>query len=157
MSMVYSYAYSIFDKIAFLIKKVYDIDIDEDRIYFTYGGLFKRKVKNTNVKFKDIRNSNIVPLYRSMKKVREKCNPTDALDIGTLKHYELRNTIEHKSLDLVEDGELKRNTDFLLETIRDTMMYTYMLLSGNLPNEDWHKPVFTGTTYIRAVKKLSEG
>lgn len=156
MAMVYSYAYSIFDKIAFLIKKVYDLDIDEDGIYFTNFGMFEKKIKNTDVKFKNIRNSNIVPLYRAMKKVRAKNKPADALDIGTWKHYELRNTIEHKSLDLVEDGELKRNTDFLLETIRDTIMYTYMLLHGYLPDEDLSKSVFTGTTYIRAIKTLNE-
>ena len=128
MSMVYSYAYSIFDKVAFLIKNIYDLDIDEDRIYFTERGLFEKKIKNTDTKFKNLKNQNIVPLYRAMKKVREKNEITDALNMGTFKHYELRNTIEHKSLDLVDDEELKRNTQFLLGTIRNTILYSHMLL-----------------------------
>ncbi len=156
MSMVYSYAYSIFDKVAFLIKNVYDLDVNEDRVYFNKKCLFDKKIKGTNIKFKNLKNSNIVPLYRIMKKVREKYEFVDALNIGTFKHYELRNTIEHKSIDLVDEDILKRNVDFLLRSVKDLILYTFMLLHSHSPNQELDKLTFTGTTYVKALKILTD-
>ena len=98
MSIVYSYIYSIFDKIAFLIKKVLDLNISDDKVGFTKQGLFNIKVAKTNIKFSSLQNNNILPLYLIMKQVRGKQDLSEALKVGTFEHNELRNTIEHKSL-----------------------------------------------------------
>ena len=45
MCSTYCFLYSIFDKIAFLLKSVYIINIKEDIVDFTQGNLFDRKYK----------------------------------------------------------------------------------------------------------------
>ena len=151
MSMTYSYAYSIFDKIAFLLKKVYDLDINEDNVFFTKNGLFDAKIKGTEIKFGNIKNINIASLYLLMKDVRSKQKITNALQVGTMEHNELRNAIDHKSIFLVEEGKLKRNTSFLLENVRNAILYTFMLLYGYSENKDYETPSTISTTFFRAI------
>lgn len=155
MSMAYSYAYSIFDKIAYLITKVCDLDNENDMIYFTKGGLFNRKTKNTNFTFKEIKNINIIPLYRLMKQVRVPNNIKNALQTGTFEHRELRNTIEHKSIYLVKDSKLKTNTDFLLNSVRDAILYTYMFLQTATVENFYEKTTLPKTLYFDALLKSS--
>ena len=155
MSMAYSYAYSIFDKIAYLITKVCDLDNENDMIYFTKGGLFNRKIKNTNFTFKEIKNINIIPLYRLMKQVRVPNNIKNALQTGTFEHRELRNTIEHKSIYLVKDSKLKTNTDFLLNSVRDAILYTYMFLQTATVENFYEKTTLPKTLYFDALLKSS--
>ena len=158
MAMAYSYAYSIFDKIAFLLKKAYDLNIDEDYVGFTKKTLFDVKTGETGMSFGDIKNINIVPLYFIMKQVREKNNSNvkNALNVGTWEHNELRNMIDHKSLSLVEEDKLKRNTKILLEYARNAILYTYMLLHSCYPKTDYCKPTAISTAFFRAIIKISE-
>ena len=43
MCSVYSFAYSIYDKFAYLFRAVYDIDVPEDKVDFTEKNLFSRQ------------------------------------------------------------------------------------------------------------------
>lgn len=127
MSMAYSYVYSIFDKIAFLIAKVFGIDV-EKKVDFSEGNLFCKGIYSTKQLFKNVKNNNIIPLYLIMKEVREKNNIKNALAIGTFEHNELRNKIEHKSIVMVDDKILRRNTLHLLYEARNAILHTFMLL-----------------------------
>lgn len=152
MSMVYSYLYSIFDKIAYLLKNVYDLDINEDRIYFTNKGLFDRKFKNSDIKFKELPNFTILPLYLIMKDVRVANETNNALEIGTFEHNELRNTIDHKSIYLVDGDKLKRNALILLERARNAILYTFMLLYSQPNNQNLEGISFIYTTLFCALE-----
>ena len=152
MSMVYSYLYSIFDKIAYLLKNVYDLDINEDRIYFTNKGLFDRKFKNSDIKFKELSNFTILPLYLIMKDVRVANETNNALEIGTFEHNELRNTIDHKSIYLVDGDKLKRNALIILERARNAILYTFMLLYSQPNNQNLEGISFIYTTLFCALE-----
>ncbi|MCI5702292.1 MAG: LA2681 family HEPN domain-containing protein [Erysipelotrichaceae bacterium] len=152
MSIVYSYLYSIFDKIAYLLKNVYDLDIKEDRIYFTNKGLFDRKFKNSDIKFKELSNFTILPLYLIMKEVRVANETNNALEIGTFEHNELRNTIDHKSIYLVDGDKLKRNALILLERARNAILYTFMLLYSQPNNQNLEGISFIYTTLFCALE-----
>lgn len=156
MSSIYSYIYSIFDKIAFVIKKVLDMNIDDDKVGFTKNGLFDCKLNKFDVEFSALLNNNIVPLYLIMKQVREKQKISNALMIGTFEFNELRNTIEHKSVLLVDESKLKRNSIELLSKARDAILYSFMLLYSidkNF-NNDFISCVFT--TYIEALNDMEK-
>lgn len=155
MSMTYSYTYSIFDKIAFLLKKAFDLDIDEDNVSFTKRGLFDVKIKGTEIKFSDIKNANIPSLYFIMREVRTKQKITNVVQVGTMEHNELRNNIDHKSIFLVDDSKLKRNADYLLEHARNVILYTFMLLHNYSENKDYETPSAISTAFFRAIISTS--
>ena len=154
MAMTYSYTYSIFDKVAFLLMKVYKLKISEDRSAFTENGLFDVKIGDTEIQFKDLKNNNIIPLYLIMKEVREKQKIKDAIQMGTFQHNELRNTIDHKSLTLVTDEWLKSNTILLMRFARDIILHTFMLLHG-YSEENKNNDVFAGisTAFLKSILK----
>ena len=149
MSMVYIYAYAIFDKIAYLLSKVYNLNIGDDTTSFTQGNLFDVKIKGSDIRFRDIKNNNILPLYIIMKKARAKQKFSNALQIGTFEHNELRNTIDHKSLALVDETKLKRNASILLELARDAILYTFMLLHSCPSNTTDNLPSAISTTFSK--------
>lgn len=154
MASIYSYIYSIFDKIAFVLKKELDLSVDDDTVGFTKNGLFDCKLNNQDKTFSSLRNNNIVPLYLIMKQVREKQKTFKALVVGTFEFNELRNSIEHKSLLLVDESKLKRNSIELLSKARDAILYSFMLLYSidrNL-NNDSISCIFT--TYIEALNDI---
>ncbi|MGN1327599.1 MAG: LA2681 family HEPN domain-containing protein [Clostridia bacterium] len=153
---IYSYTYSIFDKIAFLIKKECDLNKDDDNIGFTKNGLFDVKIKNSNISFSSLRNNNIVPLYFIMKQVREKQKISTALMVGTFELNELRNTIEHKSTLLIDECKLKRNSIEILAKARDAILYTFMLLYS--VNKDIENDSISTilTTYIKAINEIEK-
>lgn len=151
MSMVYSYTYTIFDKIAYLLSKVYNLNIDDDKTGFTEKGLFKVKIKDSNIRFRDIKNNNILPLYIIMKEAREKNKFNNALQVGTFEHNELRNTIDHKSFALVDEMKLRRNAPMLLERVRDAILYTFMLLSSCPSNTTTNSPTAISTTFLKTL------
>lgn len=155
MSMAYSYAYSIFDKIAFLLTKVYNLNIDEDNTGFAKNSLFDVKIKGADISFGKIKNVNIIPLYRIMKEVRAKQKIKNALQIGTLQHNELRNTIEHKSIALVEEDKLKYNSLCLLQRTRNVILHTFMLLHGYSKEMDYNMATATSTSFLKAILKDS--
>ena len=151
MSMVYIYAYSIFDKIAYLLSKVYNLNIDDDQTSFSQNRLFDVKIKDSDIRFRDIKNNNILPLYIIMKKAREKNKFNNALQVGTFEHNELRNTIDHKSLALVDEMKLRRNAPMLLEMVRDTILYTFMLLSSCPSDTTVNLTTAISTTFFKAL------
>lgn len=155
MSIVYSYIYSVFDKIAFFIKKVLDLNISDDNVGFTKQGLFNIKVAKTNIKFSSLENNNILPLYLIMKQVRGKQDLSDDLKVGTFEHNELLNTIEHKSLVLVDDNKLKRNSLEIIQKARDAILYTFMLLSS-LEKDNMNNSISAiSTTYLKIINTLN--
>lgn len=154
MSMAYSYIYSIFDKIAFLIKRVLDLNISDDCVGFTKQGLFNVKLNKSDIKFSSLQNNNILPLYLIMKQVRGKQDLSDALKVGTFEHNELRNTIEHKSLILVDDNKLKRNSLEILQKARDAILYTFMLLYSIDKKYSNDSISAINTTYLKIVNQL---
>lgn len=156
VSMVYSYLYSIFDKTAYLIKNVYNLDIQESRIYFTDDGLFNKKFKDMDMKFKELSNFTVLPLYLIMKDVRTQNKIEDALQVGTFEHNELRNSIDHKSIYLVDSDKLKRNILILLGKTRDTILYTFMLFYSQSSNVEYDKFSTIYTTYFYALDSMNK-
>lgn len=152
MSMVYSYLYSIFDKIAYLLKNVYDLDINERDIYFTNNGLFDRKFKDLDIKFKELSNSAMLPLYLIMRDVRRLNKIDNSLQVGTFEHNELRNTIDHKSIFLVSEDKLKRNGLILLEKTRNSILYTFMLLYSQPNDKNYNGITTIYTTLFYALE-----
>jgi len=156
MCMTYSYAYSIFDKIAYLLKKVYALKIGDDNTSFTKHGLFDVKIEGTDIRFKDIKNNNVLPLYLIMKEVREKQNIVNALQVGTFEHNELRNAIDHKSIALVSDYKLKRNASILLGHVRNAILYAFMLLHSCNEVELCDKTSAIETTFYKALINIEQ-
>lgn len=156
MCMTYSYAYSIFDKIAYLLKKVYALKIGDDNTSFTKHGLFDVKIDGTNIRFKDIKNNNVLPLYLIMKEVREKQNIVNTLQVGTFEHNELRNTIDHKSIALVSDDKLKRNASILLGHARNAILYAFMLLHSCNEVELCGKTSAIETTFYKSLMNIEQ-
>ena len=155
--MVFSYAYSILDKLAFLFRDVYDIDASEDEIQFTQDKLFDRKLNGKIICFKNIKNSNIYPLYSIMQRVRSKQKITDAIKMVAFDFHNLRNTIEHKSILKIDENQLKSHSIFLLKNIRDAILYSFMLLrslnKNNISVDDYSA---IANTYVNAIVQLSQ-
>jgi hypothetical protein len=62
--MVFSYTYSILDKLAFLLKQIYNLKIADDKVAFTQGGFFDLKFQTVDKRFRDVKNINIYTLNR---------------------------------------------------------------------------------------------
>lgn len=154
MAMTYSYIYSIFDKIAFLLKHVYDLLIDDKRIYFNKK-FFEKNISSCELKFKNIKNDNIWPLFIIMNDIQENRDQATILQACTFEHNLLRNFIQHRSIYLVEDDKLKRNTIVLLKLARDAILHTFALIkSCGMPVE---QDIMTGlgTTLQHTYLRLS--
>lgn len=156
LSSIYSYIYSIFDKIAFVLKKEFDLNVDDDKVGFTRNGLFDCKFNKLDKTFSSLCNNNIVPLYLIMKQVREKQKISNALMVGTFEFNELRNTVEHKSLLLVDESKLKRNSIELLSKARDAILYSFMLLYSIDRNFNNDSISCILTTYIEALDDIEK-
>lgn len=155
--MVFSYAYTIFDKIAFLFKDVYDIDVGDDKVGFTKNNLFDRKFRNIDLRFRDVKNSNIYPLFDIMQKVRSKQKITDAIKAVVFDFHELRNKIEHRTTLDIDDAELRVHSIYLLKVIKETILYAYMLMHSFSGENGTHKAYTTVfTTYSIAIQRILE-
>lgn len=156
MCMVYCYAYSVFDKLAYLLAKIYRLDIAEECISFTTTKLFDSKIENQEIRFRDIKNINIYPLFGIARAARTKNKTQNSIQTGTFEINELRNQIDHKSLHLVEEKRLRRNSIILLQLARRGILHTYLLLNGFSKNrDDYVSPSAYSTTYIQALAELT--
>lgn len=152
ISMLYSYIYSIFDKLAFLLKKIYNLDIDDGKVEFK-SFLFDKKLKNTNIKFKEITNDNIWPLFLIMQEVKENRKLT-ILRSSTYGHNKLRNKIEHRSVSLTEKDELKDKSLHLLKLSRDAILHAFALIETCPKKYAVDKATMMGTTFQWAGKRI---
>lgn len=155
MCSTYCFLYSIFDKIAFLLKSVYIINIKEDIVDFTQGNLFDRKYKNSDKNFYEIANPAIIPIYLESVEGRSK-NNLKGLDPGTFELNEFRNVLEHKSTCLIDESMLKRNSKILIRKIRDLILETHILLQSADTNINSDDIVLCGTAYAKAIKAIIE-
>lgn len=156
MCSVYCFLYSIYDKIAFLLKRVYKIEIGEDQVEFTQGDLFDRKYNDCNKKFFEMPNPAIIPIYLESVEGRQK-NNTKGFNIGTFELNEFRNTLEHKATCLADENLLKRNAHILIKKVRDLILETYILLKSADVNMQSDEFVLSGTSYAQAlVEKLNK-
>ena len=156
MISAYSFIYSIFDKIAYLLYRVYDLDRKDVAVIFSDNKLFNAKIKNDNRKFSEINNPMIIPLYYLMKSVREKNKIENPFQVGTFELDEYRNILEHRTTSNVDDKKLKMNTRFLLTHTRRLIIYCYLLLHGadkNIKNNNFS---CVGTTFMKALYLLNE-
>jgi len=151
MCSVYSFAYSIYDKIAYLFRAVYDIDVPEDKVDFTEKNLFSRPYKNSNQKFYEIKNPAIIPLYLESQEVRAKNKPK-GIGIGTAELNEFRNFIEHKSTLLIDADKLKSKSEQLIRNIRDLIIESYLLLQGSKENMTGDLTVCAGTAFAKGLQ-----
>ena len=79
----------------------------------------------------------------------------NAIQIGTFEINELRNQIDHKSMYLVNEDKLKRNSTVLLNLVRQGILHTYLLLSSfSGTNCDFSEPCANGTTYMQAIAEI---
>lgn len=151
MCSVYSFAYSIYDKFAYLFRAVYDIDVTEDKVDFTEKNLFSRPYKNSNQKFYEIKNPAIIPLYLESQEVRAKNKPK-GIGIGTAELNEFRNFIEHKSTFLIDADKLKSKSEQLIRNIRDLIIESYLLLQGSKKNMTGDLTVCVGTSFAKGLQ-----
>ena len=155
--MVFSYAYSIFDKLAFLFKDMYDLDVADDEVDFTQRNLFDRKFKTVDMCFKAIKNNNIYPLYNLMQKVRSKQKITDSIKTVIFNFNELRNTIEHRTIQEIDEHMLESHSIYLLRRLREALLYSYMLLHSFSGEAGTHSNTTAiGTTYVKAIFELAQ-
>ena len=154
MCSVYCFLYSIFDKVAFLLKNVYEINVEEDIVDFTQGKLFDRKYKNSDKKFYEISNPAIIPIYLESVEGRSK-NNIKGLDVGTFELNEFRNTLEHRSTSLIDENKLKGNSRILIKKIRNLILETYILLQSADTNMNSDDIVLCGTAYAKAIEVVN--
>lgn len=155
--MVYSYAYSILDKLAFLFSKVYEINIDEKDVEFTQNNLFDVKFKNADMCFKNVKNPYIYPLYSIMRKVRGKQEIKDAIKTVVFRFNQLRNTIEHRTILKIDKNALQAHSIFLLKLIKEAILYSYMLLHSFSGADGTHNNTSAlSNTYFSAIIQLEQ-
>lgn len=154
MCSVYCFLYLIFDKVAFLLKNVYEINVEEDIVDFTQGKLFDRKYKNSDKKFYEISNPAIIPIYLESVEGRSK-NNIKGLDVGTFELNEFRNTLEHRSTSLIDENKLKGNLRILIKKIRNLILETYILLQSADTNMNSDDIVLCGTAYAKAIEAVN--
>ena len=154
MCSFYCFMYSIYDKVAYLLKKVYNINVKEDKISFVQNNLFDKEYNNKDKKFYEMNNPMLIPLYFEMLSVRNK-NKFGGIHVGTFELNEFRNNIEHKST-LFYEPSLERNTKVLIKGVRDLIIYTYLLLSSAKANLETDKMIALNTAYVSALKKQLE-
>jgi hypothetical protein len=157
--MVYSYAYSILDKFAFLFSKVYEINIDEKDVEFTQNNLFDRKFKNADMCFKNVKNPYIYPLYSIMRKVRGKQEIKDAIKTVVFRFNQLRNTIEHRTILKIDKnalidvltGSLPEEMNKIIDKINEKYEYWNKVKYKQLPEGYSHEKLWT---YVKASRTL---
>lgn len=155
--MVFCYAYSIFDKLAFLFRDIYDLDVGDDKVDFTQNNLFDRKFNTIDMCFKSVKNNNIYPLYCLMQKVRSKQKITDSIKTIVFNFNELRNTIEHRTIQEIDEYMLEVHSIYLLRRLREALLYTYMLLSSFSGKTGTHtNTTALKTTYVKAIVELAQ-
>ena len=154
MCTTYSFAYSIYDKIAFLFKNVYDIDIQDYTTYFDEN-LFNKKFKKSKYKFSEIKNPAIIPIYYHMKEYRSK-NKVKGVNVGTCELNEYRNIIEHRSTSLISENELKSKSEVLIRDLRDLIIESYLLLMSAESNMTSDDMIVAGTSYAKAIYACNE-
>ena len=155
--MVYSYAYSILDKLAFLFSKAYEINVDEGKVEFTKNNLFDRKFKNEDLCFKNVKNPYIYPLYSIMEKVRGKQEIKDAIKTVIFKFNELRNTIEHRTISKIDKSALQAHSIFLMKLIKEAILYSYMLLHSFSGKDGSHYNVSAiSNSYYNAIMIIEQ-
>ena len=153
--MVYSYAYSILDKLAFLFSKVYEINVDEDEVAFTQNKLFDKKFKKEDLCFKKVKSPYIYPLYFIMEKVRGRQETKDAIKTVIFKFNELRNTIEHRTISKIEKNALQAHSIFLMKLIKEAILYSYMLLNSFSGKDGSHHNVSAiSNSYYNAIIQI---
>ena len=155
MAMVYSYTYTIFDKIAFLISKVYDLNVG--KVFYFKKNFFEYKLKSNNVDLGEIKNDNIVPLYLLASDVndpQDENNEKNVISIESLKLRLTRNQIEHHSLVFVDSEVLKRNALILLKIARNAILHTFMLIHSCPIDKSKDKITTIGTTYYQAILNI---
>ena len=154
MCSFYCFMYSIYDKVAYLLKHVYSIDVDEDKVSFSQGMLFDKEYNNSGKKFYEMNNPILVPLYFEMISVRNKNKP-EGIYIGTYELNEFRNNVEHKTT-LFSGQFLKRNSNELIKEVRNLIIETYLLLSTAKANLQSDKMITVNTAYVSALKTYLE-
>lgn len=150
MCGVYSFAYSIYDKFAYLFRAVYNIKVKEDEVSFTENQLFNKTFKNSEQKFYNIKNPAIIPLFMELQEVRKKSKPK-GIEMGTFELNEFRNSMEHKSTLLIEDKKLKSKSELLMKNIRDLIIESYLLLQGAKTNMNSESTVCAGTAFAKGL------
>ena len=155
--MVYCYAYSILDKLAFLFNEAFEIGIDEKEIGFTQNNLFDRKFTNVDICFKSVKNAHIYPLYSIMEKVKGKQEIKDSIKTVIFKFNTLRNTIEHRTISKIDKASLQAHSIFLMKLIKEAILYSYMLFHSFSGKEGSHYEVSAiSNSYFSAITKLEQ-
>lgn len=155
--MVYSYAYSILDKLAFLLNEVYDIGIPEFEVAFVQNKLFDRKFKNTDVCFKNVKSPYIYPLYSIAEKVRQHQDVKDSIKTIIFNFHKLRNTIEHRTISKIDKTALQTHSIFLMKLIKEAILYSYMLLHSFSGKNGSHYSVSClSNSYFSAIIQIEQ-
>ena len=153
LAMTYNYIYTIFDKLSFLISKVYKLNGNEGTIEFSPDGLFNRQISGKSMLFKEIKNDNIWPLYLIMKDVRKMSN-LKKLQANTFNLKKMRNCVEHRSVILVGMADLEKAALLLLKLARDAILYTFALIHTCSKDFAIDKATTIGTTFHWAAKRI---
>ncbi len=121
MKMVFRSAYSILDKIAFFLNDYFQLELNENRIYFR-SVWYKNGLKKSglNPKFKESQNWPLRGLFWLSKDIFEKETEfSSAISPDAKQLHELRNHLEHKYVTLHDilmslDSEAHTSTDGII-------------------------------------------
>lgn len=155
--MVFSYTYSILDKLAFLLKQIYNLKIADDKVSFTQGGFFDLKFQTVDKRFRDVKNINIYPLYSIMKSVHSKQKIEDSIKLVIFDFFNLRNIIEHRTTSGINEQELRIHSIYILKTIKEAILYSYMLIKSFSGKDGSHNAISAlSTAYCKAISELEK-
>lgn len=122
--------YSLFDKIAYLLNRLFDLNyINKDR-NISFDSIFKdlnSRAWKPNKKLKDSKNHFIHALFYILKDIRDVKDSTPVslwLDPDAKSFSEIRNAIEHRSLKIIDDFgcELIKNDKYYKQQNLDSLI-----------------------------------
>ena len=123
----FSFIFSIFDKIAYLLYKYFNLDMNEGKVYL--HSIFDVKLRDdSSIKLIEIKNQYLFSLYhigREYSKSDLYCNPSNAISKNIKKE---RNTLLHRSTNLVDDESIYVLTSYLAKVIKRSIIYTNLIL-----------------------------
>lgn len=151
----FCYLYTIFDKMAYLIKDIYDINLEEKNIYF-HADLFNTKDVTKKYALLDIKNPAVTALFYLRCSLHPiKPDKTNNLYVAPFEIADMRNILEHRSTSEAEDNTLTSRMMILLDYARKLIFHSYFLFMGGTENLGELSSV--STDYANALYEVLNG
>jgi len=130
----FCYLYTIFDKMAYLIKDIYNINLEKKNIYFN-ADLFNTKEATKKYALLDIKNPAVTALFYLCCSLHP-INPDkiNKLYVAPFEIADMRNTLEHRATSDADENALTLRMMILLDYARRLIFYSYFLFMGGTEN-----------------------